>query len=60
MEDRNRYGRLLQHLEWADARVVETLRSQGPHALGASLRRLAHLLAAEEIWLRRLRGEVRS
>lgn len=57
MHNGNRYRRMLDHMEWADLRVLGTLRARGPEAPPASLRRLAHLLAAEEVWLLRLRGE---
>ena len=46
--------RLLAHLDWADRRILETLRATPePDAL----RRFAHVLAAEHVWLARLRGE---
>lgn len=46
-------ARLLAHLDWADRRALATLRaSPEPDAL----RRLAHVLGAEEVWLARLEG----
>jgi len=47
----DRLARLLDHLEWANLRVLEAARDAGsPHAL----RLLAHLLAAERVWLARI------
>ena len=46
--------RLLAHLDWADRRALEVLRATPePDAV----RRFAHVLAAERVWLTRLRGE---
>jgi uncharacterized damage-inducible protein DinB len=47
--------RLFEHLAWADARVLERLRG-GDEASGG-LELFAHLLAAERVWLARLRRE---
>jgi uncharacterized damage-inducible protein DinB len=46
-------ARLFAHLDWADRRALEMLRAT-PDA--DALRRLAHVLAAEEVWLARLEG----
>jgi uncharacterized damage-inducible protein DinB len=47
-------ARLYAHLDWADRRALETLRATpDPDAT----RLLAHVLAAEHVWLARLRGE---
>lgn len=46
--------RLFEHLFWADARVLDLLRSVNDER---SLGLFAHLLAAERVWLRRLRGD---
>lgn len=45
--------RLFQHMSWADGRVLECLRAT-PES--ESLRLFAHLLAAEQVWMARLRG----
>lgn len=46
-------SRLFDHLEWADARILEALRrSPDPRALEI----YAHILGAEHVWLSRLRG----
>lgn len=47
-------SRSLEHDSWANRRVLEELRAQ---ASAPALRIFAHLLAAGEVWLRRLRGE---
>jgi uncharacterized damage-inducible protein DinB len=48
--------RLVAHLEWADDRVLAALRSAtAPDP--ACLELLAHILAAEHVWLARLKGE---
>ena len=46
--------RLYRHLAWADARVLELLRSDPPPD---ALALFSHVLAAERVWLARLRGE---
>lgn len=48
--------RQVEHMTWADGRVLEAVRALTPPPPGA-VRILAHLLAAEEIWLLRLEGE---
>jgi uncharacterized damage-inducible protein DinB len=47
--------RMLDHMEWADAAVIESLRRQGgsPKAIGI----MAHIVAATHLWLSRARGE---
>jgi uncharacterized damage-inducible protein DinB len=45
------YARIFAHLDWADRRALDMLRAT-PHA--DALRRLAHVLAVEELWLARL------
>lgn len=47
-------SRSLEHDSWANRRVLEELRAQ---ASAPALRIFAHLLAAGEVWLQRLRGE---
>jgi uncharacterized damage-inducible protein DinB len=44
--------KLWDHVFWADARILEALRSAGTSAEAA--REYAHILGAEEIWLARL------
>jgi uncharacterized damage-inducible protein DinB len=46
--------RLVQHMIWADLRLLEAL--QDAEVPPATLARMAHVLAAEEIWLERLQG----
>lgn len=50
--------RLFEHMEWADRRLV-ALFTATPAARDApgALRWLAHIVAAERVWLRRIRGE---
>jgi uncharacterized damage-inducible protein DinB len=45
--------RLFAHLDWADRRALAMLRATPDRD---AVRRLAHLLAAEEVWLARLEG----
>jgi uncharacterized damage-inducible protein DinB len=49
--------RLFAHMEWADRRLVEMMDQSAPARTDAAVRLFAHLLAAERIWLVRLRGE---
>jgi uncharacterized damage-inducible protein DinB len=51
----NGVNRLLAHMLWADTRVLEGLRSAADPTPALAL--FAHLLAAERVWLARLRGE---
>jgi uncharacterized damage-inducible protein DinB len=50
--------RLVAHLRWADTRLLERMAAAGDPPPGLDL--LAHLLAAEQVWLARLRGEETS
>ena len=45
--------RLFDHMEWANARVLEALRAQ-EHLDADALRLFAHTLGAEETWLARI------
>lgn len=45
--------RLFDHLTWADLRTLGALRSMR-EAPGQAIELLAHLLAAEHVWLRRI------
>jgi len=48
------FTRLFQHLKWADARVLESLRSaQNPQKRGLEL--YSHILGSEHVWLSRIR-----
>ena len=50
------FFRLFHHAEWANRRVLALLQNLSP--LPEKARRVfAHLLAAEQVWLTRLRGE---
>lgn len=46
-------GKLLDHLQWADARVLESLRAM-PHPDQRALDLYAHVLGAEHVWLSRM------
>jgi uncharacterized damage-inducible protein DinB len=48
------FQRLLEHMFWADTAVLELLSADDDPSAG---RLFAHLLAAERIWLLRLRGK---
>lgn len=50
------YTRLFHHADWANRRVLKSLQSISTPPEKAR-RLLAHLLAAEQIWITRLRGE---
>ena len=49
--------RLFAHMEWADQRVLQLLRAEPLVRETPALRLFAHVLAAERVWLLRLRGE---
>ena len=49
------FVQLFHYVAWANRRVIEALRTQPP-AQKEALPLVAHLLAAEHIWLSRLRG----
>lgn len=51
MTSLKRLERLLDHVEWADRRALEATREADD---ARARTRLAHLLAAETVWLRRL------
>lgn len=49
---------MLDHMVWADRRVLELLQTSASSGAGPqALRLLAHVVAAERVWLLRLRGE---
>jgi uncharacterized damage-inducible protein DinB len=47
---------LFEHLAWADREVLAAL-ERAPSPPAEALRLLSHLLAAERVWLGRIRGE---
>lgn len=49
--------RLYAHMAWADRRIIALLREQPAARTPAVLRLLAHVAAAERVWLLRLCGE---
>jgi len=52
---KDHFTRLFQHVEWADARVLESLRSaQRPQKRGLEL--YSHILGSEHVWLSRING----
>ena len=51
---RDHLQKLFDHLEWADARVLEGLRSD-PGSDRRALELYAHVLGAEHVWLARVR-----
>ena len=46
-------SKLLDHLEWADARVLDSLRAM-PHPDARALELYAHVLGAEQVWMSRM------
>jgi uncharacterized damage-inducible protein DinB len=54
---RDHFIKVFQHLKWADARVLESLR--GAHSVSKRDQDLyAHILGAEHVWLSRIDGTV--
>src|ERR1700730_15308256 len=52
---KDHFTKLFKHLEWADARVLESLRSaQNPQKRGLEL--YSHILGSEHVWLSRING----
>jgi uncharacterized damage-inducible protein DinB len=51
--------RLFDHVAWADAQILQALQASGSKPEEAA-RLLAHVLAAERVWLMRLNGQDRS
>jgi uncharacterized damage-inducible protein DinB len=49
--------RMWQHVHWADAQVLHLLSTSAAAGQPNVVRLLAHLVAAERVWLLRLRGE---
>ena len=57
MESVELVGRLFAHMEWADRRLVRLLNEAPAARTSEAMRLLSHLLAAERVWLLRLRGQ---
>jgi uncharacterized damage-inducible protein DinB len=56
---KDHFTRLYKHLEWADAKVLESLRSaQSPRKKDLEL--YSHILGAEHVWLSRINGSTPS
>jgi len=56
MERTFHIAKLVEHMAWADERVLQSLRNtRAP--LDAAIALYAHVLGAEHIWLRRITGE---
>ena len=54
---KDHFTRLYKHLEWADARVLESLRSaQTPRERDIEL--YSHILGSEHVWLSRISGTI--
>lgn len=52
---KDHFTMLFKHVEWADARVLESLRSaQNPQRRGLEL--YSHILGSEHVWLSRING----
>ncbi len=49
------FAKLINHLEWADQRVLQSLRS-AQHAPPKALEIYAHILGSEHTWLARING----
>jgi uncharacterized damage-inducible protein DinB len=52
---KDHFTRLVTHLEWADERVLESLRSAA-NAPAKALDLYAHILGSEHTWVSRIRG----
>ncbi|MFL5572064.1 MAG: DinB family protein [Gemmatimonadaceae bacterium] len=52
---KDHFIRLYQHVEWADARTLQSLRSAS-HRQKKDLQLYAHILGAEHTWLSRING----
>ncbi len=54
---REHLQRLFDHMTWADRRVLDLLNASPGVRQHSVLRLFSHLLAAERVWMLRLRGE---
>ena len=52
---KDHFVKLVNHLEWADQRVLQSLRS-APHAPPRALETYAHILGSEHVWVSRING----
>ena len=50
-------AKLYAHLEWADGRLLERINANAAARTDEVMRLLAHVIAAERIWLLRLTGQ---
>ena len=50
---KDHFVKLVNHLEWADQRVLQSLRS-APHAPPKALEIYAHILGSEHVWVSRI------
>jgi uncharacterized damage-inducible protein DinB len=55
IELKDHFARLVTHLEWADKRALESLRS-AVSAPAKALEVYAHILGSEHVWLSRING----
>jgi uncharacterized damage-inducible protein DinB len=53
LEINRQLSKLLDHLQWADARVYDSLRAM-PHPDARAMELYAHVLGAEHVWLSRM------
>jgi uncharacterized damage-inducible protein DinB len=51
------WQRLYEHVNWADAKILESLHSAGETAPAQAVKLFTHILGAEKVWLTRLNGE---
>jgi uncharacterized damage-inducible protein DinB len=56
---KDHFTRLFQHVEWADARVLESLRA-AQHPQRRSLELYSHILGSEHVWLSRITGTIQQ
>ncbi len=52
---KDHFSRLYKHVEWADARVLDSLRS-AQNARQRDLELYSHILGSEHVWLSRING----
>src|SRR5687768_7393801 len=52
---RDHFRKLYKHLEWADARVLQSLRA-AHSVLKKDLDLYSHILGSEHVWLSRIKG----
>jgi uncharacterized damage-inducible protein DinB len=54
-ELREHFARLIDHVEWADAKALESLRG-APHAPPKAFEVYSHILGSQHVWLSRING----